>query len=242
MMILTFSCALTLDSVNNFRVSRESFFPLSTETSWLTVIMGILFLTLFLIITIIYYLKLQRKVALVKEALRYIERYDPFWRKEYLYSTVKKAFFEVLKAWSNIDKAALRSRLTPELYSRWEKRMNRMEEVRQREVIWDIELKRIMFIDIQDYTDDSLDRFTARIRYRAVRYTVNYEGEWMKPAWEENIDPNPGMEQKEYIEFWTFARSESDWKVAAVEQEWKEGDYLNSEPVLLDKKYDREEV
>ena len=207
---------------------------------WLTAILGLLFLTIFLLIIIIYYHRLHRKVALVGKALDFIEKHDPVWRKEHLQKTVKSTFLEVLGAWDKGNREALRKYLTPELYSQWTGLLDRMREKGQREVIGGIEIRGIMLIDIKDYTDDTLDRFTARIHYRAAKYTVNENGEWVEPEWAENLDPNPGKEQKEFIEFWTFQRSGKDWKLTAVEQEWKEGNYMDSEPVLADEKYMKE--
>jgi len=204
---------------------------------WLTVLLGLLFLTIFLLIIIITYHRLHRKVELVEKALNYIEKHDPVWRKEHLQRTVRRTFLEVQRAWSERDREALRRYLTSELYAEWEGLLNRMEEAGQRNVIRDIEIRGIMLIDIRDYTDDTMDRFTARISYRAVKYTVNESGEWVEPAWAENLDPNPGKEKKEFLEFWTFQRTGKDWKLAAVEQEWKEGNYTDSEPVLADEKY-----
>ena len=115
--------------------------------------------------------------------------------------------------------------------------MNKLDDVGQVNVIEDLNVKEILLVDVQDFTNDEFDRFSARVRYSAVNFTKNFRDKWEEPKWGEDVDPNPEMESKEYTEFWTFVRSGDTWKLNRIEKEWKEWNYINSDPVLEDEKY-----
>jgi len=203
----------------------------------LPLILLILFIIIFISVALYRYFKLKRKVHQVDHALRILEKNDPIWRKEHLITFIEFFMKEVMGAWSAKDRGKLGTLLSGNLYEIREKMLEKLDEVGQFNVIDDIQLDEIILVDVKDFTDDELDRFTARIRYDAVNFTKNYRDKWEAPRWGKDVDPNPDMESKEYIEFWTFLRHGKSWKLAKLEKEWKEGDYTDSEPVLKDEKY-----
>ncbi|MCK4613629.1 MAG: TIM44-like domain-containing protein [Thermoplasmata archaeon] len=181
--------------------------------------------------------KLKRKLDQVDKALQIIGKNDPIWRKNYLLIIARHAFRKIQRAWSEKDRGALRALLTKDLCIKWEALLDKMDEVGQRNIVDRITIEEVLMIDVKDFTNDDLDRFTARIKASAVRYTVDTKNEWEEPKWDDDADPNPGMESKEFIEFWTFQRHGDSWRLTNVEKEWKEGDYTDTGPVLKDEKY-----
>jgi len=203
----------------------------------LPIILIVLFLAIFISISLHRFFKLRRKITKVEGALDELEKNDPLWTKKHLEAFVEIYTTDLMKAWSTKDREQLRTLLSEGLYMRRVEMIDRMDAVKQVNVIDDLRVQDIQFVDVKDYTDDSLDRFTARIRYNAVNFTMNYRDKWEEPEWGEDIDSNPEMESREYIEFWTFLRHDATWKLARVEKEWKEGNYTDTEPVLKDEKY-----
>jgi predicted lipid-binding transport protein (Tim44 family) len=197
----------------------------------------ILFLVFFVSFALYVQFKLKKKAGQVDRALKVLEKNDPIWRKEKLITYIDHYIEDVTTSWSDKDRVKLKDLLTENFYEIRSKKLDKMDEVGQRNVIDNIQIQDILLVDVQDYTDDELDRFTARIKYLAVNFTKNFKDQWEEPRWDEDVDPNPEMEAQDYIEFWTFLRQGKGWKLAKIEKEWKEGDYTDRDPVLKDEKY-----
>ena len=197
----------------------------------------ILFIIIFLGYALMTYLKLRNKVGKVDEALADLGKLDPVWSKERLLSFINLYTTDLMRAWSSKDRDKLREMVSDDLYSAREKVLDTLDEVRQSNVIEDFRIREVLFVDVQDFTNDEFDRFTARIKYVAINYTKNWRDRWEEPKWDDDADPNPGMTSKEYTEFWTFLRSGDSWKLHRMEKEWKEGNFVATDPLLEDEKY-----
>ncbi len=197
----------------------------------------IFFIMVFLTFALITHLKLKKKVGKVEEALKDISKGDPIWKKEQLTTFVEFFIKELMKAWSAKDRIGLKGLLSGDQYAVREKKLDKLDEVGQVNVIDDVKIKDILLVDVQDFTNDEFDRFSAKVCYEAVNFTKNFRDKWEEPKWGEDVDPNPEMEPKEYTEFWTFTRSGDTWKLNRIDKEWKEWNYINTDPVLEDEKY-----
>ncbi len=205
---------------------------------WLTLVLLILFGLIFLIFTLHTRRLLEQKVNVVNQALDVLERNDPIWRKKHLMQTVETRCTEIQYARSTMNRTILKKLLTDELFTAWGKQFDRMVQSGQVYVIDPIRIDQVLLVDIKDFTDDDLDRFTARIKGSSVRYTKNGEtGKWEEPRWDEHVFSNQEMEPEDFIEFWTFQRQRNIWLLEKIETEWREGDYTESHPVLADEKY-----
>ena len=199
----------------------------------------ILFVLIFLIYALMTHFKLRRKVGKVDDALEELARNDPVWNKERLLGFVDGHTRGLMRAWSAKDRETLKVLLSTDLYLNREQVLEKLDSVKQTNVIDSVEIKEVLFVDVQDFTNDEFDRFTIRLEYDAVNYTKDHRGNWAEPAWGgADIDANPEMKSRTYIEFWTYLRTGDSWKLHQMEKEWKEGNYTDSEPILEDEKYE----
>lgn len=212
--------------------------PIDIGDYWLTLILLILFGLIFLIFTLHTRRMLEKKVNVVNEVLDILEKNDPIWRKKNLTKIVESGCIEVQNARSTMNINILKKHLTDDLLKKWTEDFQKMKKVGQVYVIDPFRIDQILLVDIKDFTDDDLDRFTARIKGSSVRYTKNSEtGKWEVPKWDEHVFSNQEMEPEDFIEFWTFRRLGDTWLLEKIETEWREGDYTESDPVLSDEKY-----
>lgn len=212
------------------------------EAQLLPIAILVLFILIFLTYALMTHFRLKRKVGKVDAALEGLAKNDPVWSKERLLAFTDRSFHELMDAWSKKDRDLLADLLSNDLNLARGKILDELENVGQINVIDSVVIKEILFVDVQDFTNDEFDRFTVRLQYEAVNFTKNFRGNWEEPKWGENLDANPEMESRKYVEFWTYVRHGDSWKLHRMEKEWKEGNYLEKEPILEDEKYEPPKV
>ena len=150
----------------------------------------------------------------------------------------RDTFLQLQEAWTHKDREIMQGMLTPDIYMKWKEMQDNMESLGQRNVVKDVIIEDVEILDIQDYTDDEKDRFTARISASAIDFTVNAKtGKWTYPRWKSDVDSNPSKGRKSFTELWTFQWKGEGCKLIKIDQEAGESKYIYSENVLEDGKY-----
>lgn len=190
-----------------------------------------------LIIYIYYmYLKREKKLRGVEETLDSLKGFDPIWDKEKIIAFTKEEFTGIMNAWSNKDREFLRTHLTTELYDAWIVLIDTMDEIGQKNLLKDLTVEEIILVDVEDYTDDAQDHYTASIIGSAKDYTVDPEGNWVQPGWGD-AEPNPQKVLIHFARLWTFFRSGDSWKLSKVDHGSEEWSYIKSRIIRSDEKY-----
>ena len=179
----------------------------------------------------------RHKIETVGKILQRLEKDEPWWNRERLIGFTGKAFTDIKTAWSEKERTKLERMLDGNLYAEWSAVLDTMDDLGQRNVTRDMEIGKIDIVDLQDYTNEERDRFTAEISATTTDYTVDGDGEWVDPGWSETAHENPFMEPAPVTELWTFIFHQGEWKLMKVEQASAEMKYVVHRPVLEDEKH-----
>lgn len=183
------------------------------------------------------YLKREKKLRGVDETLDTLKHFDPIWDKEKIILFTKEEFKGIMNAWSNKDREFLKTHLTPELYKEWMIMVGKMDELGQTNLLNNLSVEEVILVDVEDFTDDTQDHYTASIIGSAKDHTVDADGNWVRPGWSKDAEPNPRMEVQYFARLWTFYRSGDSWKLSKVDHGSAEWSYIKSKIIRSDKKY-----
>lgn len=168
--------------------------------------------------------RIKKKKQMTEEAMTRLAAKDPVWDERQLEAFVREDFFRIEKAWCEKDFATLRERLDVDLFAEWKAQLDLMASQRHRNVLEDLHLDQVRFVEVKDYPVKDRDEFTVCLDAGATDYTVNDAGEIV----DSNTSSRRARNRKEkkeasFREFWTYHRKGEQWKLAAIDQsgQWR---------------------
>lgn len=141
----------------------------------------------------------------IKKILEQMAKIEPEWSEEALLAFSREQFLQIQEEWCSQDLVALSKRLSPELFSDWKSRLKKQQEQNIRQSLEDLAIKEIFIVDVKNYKNDELDEFTLCIDASCADKTFR-NNELVK------INNAP------FREFWTFVRSDKNWKLLRIHQ------------------------
>ena len=139
--------------------------------------------------------KARKRHNSAKKIIKTFESNDDAWQIKKLKKRVREVFKKTQQAWSNQDCEAFKPYLTDDLYENWCGQIEWQQFKNVHNVVYNIHLFNICFIDILDEVDNSKDYFCVYIQALMIDYMEDSYG---------NADKSrlPGM----LYEYWYFKR------------------------------------
>lgn len=151
---------------------------------------------------------LQKRIKKAKKDIDTASSKDFAWNREKLLEHAKQTFFSYQKDWSNNDKNAVKRYMTPSYAYHTGLMIYNLELLGRQNIISDVEIKQIDFVNAQDSDNNSQDYFSVLVEAQA------------KDVLQRNSDKKILFETKKpFLEYWTFVRSKNDWLLASIEQQ-----------------------
>jgi hypothetical protein len=183
---------------------------------------GIVFLIL-LPILIIYAWYVNRRInekkKLTEQAMTRMAAKDPAWDEPKLEAFVREDFLRIENAWCDKDFRTLRERLAGDLFKEWKEQLDLMATQGHRNVMENLSLQQVRFVEAKDYPGKDRDEFTVCLDASATDYTMDAAGKIVDSnTSSRRARVNKEKRQTSFREFWTYHRKGQVWLLAAVDQ------------------------
>jgi hypothetical protein len=151
--------------------------------------------------------RVKIKSAMVTEALSKAATIDTTWDPERLDDYLRGYFHQAQKLWTARDYDGLKEHLHPSLYPDWELKLRMMKSRSIRNIVKDVEIKSIEYVDMKNFKDDERDEFTVRFEATCKNHKVNeYTGKILDHG------------DSYFVEYWTMERESRKWVLREIAQ------------------------
>ncbi|MGD0412824.1 MAG: Tim44-like domain-containing protein [Verrucomicrobiota bacterium] len=163
--------------------------------------------------------RINEKKELTEQAITRMAASDPAWDERKLEAFVREDFFVIEKAWCDFDYATLQTRMEEGLFATWQKQLEAMASLGQRNVMEDLLLNEVRFVEAKDYQEKDRDEFTVCLDASAVDYTIDAAGKIVESnTSSRRAKANKEKRENSFREFWTYHRHGQVWKLAVIDQ------------------------
>jgi predicted lipid-binding transport protein (Tim44 family) len=163
--------------------------------------------------------RINEKKRLTEEAMTRMAAKDPAWEESKIEAFVREDFIRIEKAWCDKDYVTLHKRLTEGLFQEWKAQLHLMSSQGHRNVMENLSLEQVRFVEAKDYRVKDRDEFTVCLDASATDYTIDADGKIVDSnAASRRARVRKQKQQSSFREFWTYHRKGQDWLLAAVDQ------------------------
>lgn len=131
---------------------------------------------------------------------------DTFWDEKVLKKKVEEQYFKIQKAWSKQDLTTLKLCLSDALYERWQLKMEWQQYQNQQNVLDNIQLFKVILVDLYDDIDNHQDYFWVYIEGKMNDTMVQDE---------QIIESHHDT----FVEYWKFIRYGDDILLDEIKQQ-----------------------
>ena len=143
------------------------------------------------------------KSRVSQKVIDQIDNSDPIWNLDNLKLNARGIFYKMQDAWENRDVERVKDILTPELYRNYKIVLDEMKERGEKNLLSSIDIKETDIVGVEDYKDDTRDRYVAYIKGTILDYTIiEATGQVIK---------NPGMTLENFTDTYHFIRVGDQW-------------------------------
>jgi Tim44-like domain len=162
--------------------------------------------------------KTMLKVRKVRAALQEMSKKDPEWDEEHLSQMIRHSFFEIQKAWCDLDMHKLETYLTPITYDHWNQTLKEFKRRDLHNLMDRLTINRIQLVSVRHPRHPEKPTITACIDAGAVDYFVDEHGKTLD--YSERRMEKDKLPFKKFREFWTYEKEgPKTWKLYRVDQE-----------------------
>lgn len=156
----------------------------------------------------IYHLKkAKEKDNINKKIIKSFEMNDPLWNRKRLKKRIKKVFYQAQEAWTNQNTDGFKDILTPYLYQNWCTQIEWQIMKGDRNILKNIHLLTISFVDIYDDEDNNEDYFCVYVQALMVDYMESEKKFY-------DLFRLPAL----LSEYWYFKRIDDEFYLDYIEQ------------------------
>lgn len=175
-----------------------------------------------LVFLVILYIRKKQSLKQAKKS----EKLDTIWNYEALTDFTRDRFLKMQTAWMKRDLEEVRQYLTDKCYSDLRKKIDHMVFVNEINYLEDIEIKRIVIVECEDYIDDSRDTFTAYIGGKMIDYTI--------AQLTKSIIINAEKRRLAFMDLYTFKRNGKTWLIDEINNDPGISDLITAQHILED--------
>lgn len=149
----------------------------------------------------------RQKVKKAKEGMLAASRSDASWTEQGLRGEIELVFYRFQKDWSDFNLASMREYLAEKYFTHVQLMMTALRNIGRQNVMENVILKKSEVVEVNDETDNELDRFVVEIRASAhdsLKDTVSG-----KTLYQDN---------SAFSETWLFDREVGKWKLDGISQ------------------------
>ena len=168
-------------------------------------------LIMLLVICYFYFgkkLMIKTKVNSANKLLKNSVLQDKIWDKESMILFTRIAYLRMQDAWKNQDVSLVKDILTKSCIEKTEIEFRTQAIAGYYNFIHKVKISKIEIIGIQDFENDSYDKFSAYITGTMIDENVNYG----------NTEPKYGNENK-FEDIYYFVRNENSWLLDDIDNE-----------------------
>lgn len=132
---------------------------------------------------------------------------DSVWDEQKLHALARSIFMRYQGDWTRLDTSKLSEYATTRYTNKVSLMLKMLRDLNRQNAVIDPQIIKIDTINVQDSQDDSQDFFTVMIEAQAKDMLIDMGSN--KTIFQDN---------KSFIEFWSFQRSESTWLLSDIEQ------------------------
>lgn len=154
--------------------------------------------------------RISKKRLIVSKALADMAVREPLWEERLLLEMAKDKFMLLQDAWSKQDLGVIKQHLHTHLFPDWERDIEGQITRGERNIVERISITKASIVDVQNFEDDARDQFTVAFKAKCRDYTVDNLTHKVKIA--------EGGKIQLFLEFWTFAWENNEWRLLEVSQ------------------------
>lgn len=186
-----------------------------------------IFICICIFLVIIFY-KWSIKNKKIKQAnaiLKSAELSDGSWSNDLLKNRVSEIFLKFQKDWSHFNSDSMKEYLTPDYYKRIVLEMNILKNENRKNIMKDVAILNLNFLEIHDENDNNKDGFTIEVNAVASDSLYDTMNDHLLYT-----DSSP------FTEYWDFKRYGDDWKLDLIKQSTEDIGSINQDIVDFSKR------
>jgi len=169
------------------------------------------------------YYAIWRTVLMVKRLsvanlLDRLAAVDGAFSQSRIHEMVESTYFAAQNAWTNNNLEAIRHRMSPELFTKWQNTLAAQTSCGHRNILADIELHAIYLIGVSDHDGWRQDRVTVLVHGSMVDFVVHEDSQTVICAAGQSA--TDAKKKNSFWERWTLSRDGTGaWVLAAVSED-----------------------
>ena len=148
----------------------------------------------------------ETKATQIERMLNFLVQTDKLWDQQAMQERARQVFTGVKLAEESGDAAAVRADLFPDVAAHLTQQLAEQKQRGLTPEYRNLCVRKVELILVRNYTDNTKDEFTARISAHAQQFVRRTDG--TEVARDDYVVP--------FVEFWTFGRLDSQWKLKEV--------------------------
>lgn len=153
--------------------------------------------------------KIKAKSKKAKQDMSVAARTDEAWSESAIVTNALETFSRYQRDWQSGDIQSIRAYTTERYANHAALMLLALRELHRKNVMTEIEIMASEVVDIQDDFDNTKDRFQIAIKAKARDSLIDVSGGFDSPLF---------TDTSEFIEYWTFHRSDTRWLLDRIDQ------------------------
>lgn len=134
---------------------------------------------------------------------------DTFWNADTLKKHAEKTFYSMQEAWETRSLDKVKDLVDKELYTNYSSLLDAMINRKEKNILTQIQIDDIRIIGIEDYIDNSKDRYVAYIQGRLLDYVIHEETQ--------EVIKNSSKTLRNIAESYHFVRGTNNWILEKID-------------------------
>jgi len=158
----------------------------------------------------------------IHRLLNFLVENDKIWKESVMKDTVREYFILVNTAIEQRKIDSVKDKLTPELYTRLEERVNKLINDKQIIRKGNLTVRNVEIALVRNFYNKKKDEFTAWVSGQAQEVVIDEKTE-------RTLSGDSYV--KDFEEFWTFKRDGDNWLLKAMDKGFKAEEFMKQENI-----------